>query len=212
VTGRRAVVTGFGVLSPVGIGADASWENWSQPIGITDITAFDTTGYDIHVAGEVKGFEATDHVDARDVRRHDRNTHFAVAATGEALRHAGLLNDGGQLDTTQADPDRFGMVVGTSIGGIGMISEGVLTLDKRGPDRVSPFLIPHMIRTPPWQWSPSSDTASVARTWPSSAPAPPVATRSARRWNRSPAARRTSCSAPGPMRWWCRWRLPASGR
>ena len=146
VTGRRAVVTGFGVLSPVGLGADANWEGLiAGRSGITDITHFDTTGYDIHVAGEVKGFEATQHMDARDVRRHDRNTHFAVAAAGEALRHAGLLTDGGQLDATQADPDRFGMVVGTSIGGIGMISDGVLTLDKRGPDRVSPFLIPHMI-------------------------------------------------------------------
>jgi 3-oxoacyl-[acyl-carrier-protein] synthase II len=146
VTGRRAVVTGFGVLSPVGLGADANWEGLiAGRSGITDITQFDTTDYDIHVAGEVKGFEATEHMDARDVRRHDRNTHFAVAAAGEALRHAGLLNDGGQLDATQADPDRFGMVVGTSIGGIGMISDGVLTLDKRGPDRVSPFLIPHMI-------------------------------------------------------------------
>jgi 3-oxoacyl-[acyl-carrier-protein] synthase II len=146
VTGRRAVVTGFGVLSPVGIGADANWEGLvAGRSGITDITAFDTTGYDIHVAGEVKGFDATQHMDARDVRRHDRNTHFAVAATGEALRHAGLLNEAGQLDAAQADPDRFGMVVGTSIGGIGMISDGVLTLDKRGPGRVSPFLIPHMI-------------------------------------------------------------------
>ena len=180
--------------------------------GIADITAFDTTGYDIHIAGEVKGFDATQYMDGKDARRHDRNTHFAVAATGEALRDAGLLNDGGQLDAAQADPDRFGMVVGTAIGGIGMISDGVLTLDKRGPDRVSPFLLPHMIPDAASRaWSPSS-TASAARTWPSSAPAPPVATRSARRWSRSCAARRTSCSAPGPRRWWCRWRLPASAR
>ena len=108
VTGRRAVVTGFGVLSPVGLGADANWEGLiAGRSGITDITQFDTTGYDIHVAGEVKGFEATEHMDARDVRRHDRNTHFAVAAAGEALRHAGLLNDGGQLDT---DAGRSGSV------------------------------------------------------------------------------------------------------
>jgi 3-oxoacyl-[acyl-carrier-protein] synthase II len=146
VTSRRAVVTGLGTVSPVGIGADASWEALiSGQSGIADITAFDTTGYDIHIAGEVKGFDATAYMDAKDARRHDRNTHLAVAAAGEALRHAGLLTDAGKVDPGQADPDRFGMVVGTGIGGIGMISDGILTLANRGIDRVSPFLLPHMI-------------------------------------------------------------------
>jgi beta-ketoacyl-acyl-carrier-protein synthase II len=84
-------------------------------------------------------------MDAKDARRHDRNTHFAVAATGEALRHAGLLGGDGRLDPGQADGDRFGMVFGTGIGGIGMISDGLKTLWERGPDRVSPFLLPHML-------------------------------------------------------------------
>ncbi len=146
MTERRAVVTGLGVVSPVGIGADAAWEALvAGRSGITDITLFDATAYDIHVAGEVKGFDATDYMDGKDARRHDRNTHFAVAATGEALRHAGLLGEDGQLDRAQAEPDRFGMVVGTGIGGIGMISDGVKTLLERGPDRISPFLLPHMI-------------------------------------------------------------------
>jgi beta-ketoacyl-acyl-carrier-protein synthase II len=146
VTSRREVVTGLGTVSPVGIGADASWEALiSGQSGIADITAFDTTGYDIHIAGEVKGFDATAYMDAKDARRHDRNTHLAVAAAGEALRHAGLLTDAGKVDPGQADPDRFGMVVGTGIGGIGMISDGILTLANRGIDRVSPFLLPHMI-------------------------------------------------------------------
>jgi 3-oxoacyl-[acyl-carrier-protein] synthase II len=146
VSGRRAVVTGVGALSPVGIGADASWEALrSGRSGIADITQFDTTGYDIHVAGEVKGFDATDYMDGKDARRHDRNTHFAVAAAGEALRDAGLLTDDGRLDAGQADPDRFGMVVGTAIGGIGMVSDGVQTLLERGIDRISPFLLAHMI-------------------------------------------------------------------
>jgi len=146
VTDRRAVVTGFGVVSPVGIGADASWEALiAGRSGIADITAFDTTDFDIHIAGEVKGFDATAYMDGKDARRHDRNTHLAVAASGEALRHAGLLNGDGKVDPTQADPDRFGMVVGTGIGGIGMISDGILTLANRGIDRVSPFLLPHMI-------------------------------------------------------------------
>jgi 3-oxoacyl-[acyl-carrier-protein] synthase II len=146
VTQRRAVVTGLGVVSPVGVGADAAWEALvAGRSGIADITLFDASAYPIHVAGEVKGFNATDHMDGKDARRHDRNTHFAVAAAGEALRHGGLLNADGQLDKAQADPDRFGIVMGTGIGGIGMMSDGLQTLLERGPDRVSPFLLPHMI-------------------------------------------------------------------
>jgi 3-oxoacyl-[acyl-carrier-protein] synthase II len=146
VNARRAVVTGVGALSPVGIGADASWEALvGGRSGIADITLFDTTGFENHVAGEVKGFDATQYMDGKDVRRHDRNTHLAVAAAGEALRDAGLLRDDGMLDSGQADPDRFGMVVGTAIGGIGMIGDGILTLKERGIDRISPFLLAHMI-------------------------------------------------------------------
>jgi 3-oxoacyl-[acyl-carrier-protein] synthase II len=146
VTTRRVVVTGLGVVSPVGIGADASWDALvAGRSGVADITLFDTTDYEIHVAGEVKGFDATQYMDAKDARRHDRNTHFAVAAAGEALRDAGLLNADGMLDGAQADADRFGMIVGTAIGGIGMISDGMATLRERGPGRVSPFLLPHMI-------------------------------------------------------------------
>ena len=146
MTARRVVVTGIGVVSPVGIGADVSWDNLvAGRSGVADITLFDTTDYPIHVAGEVKDFDVTKYMDGKDARRHDRNTHFAVAASGEALKDAGLLNADGMLDTAQADPDRFGMIVGTAIGGIGMIADGLATLNERGPGRVSPFLLPHMI-------------------------------------------------------------------
>jgi beta-ketoacyl-acyl-carrier-protein synthase II len=146
VNQRRVVVTGLGVVSPVGIGADASWEALiAGRSGIADITLFDASQYEVHVAGEVKGFDATQYMDGKDVRRHDRNTHFAVAAAGEALRQAGLLAADDRLDASQADPDRFGIVMGTGIGGIGMISDGLQTLWERGPGRVSPFLLPHMI-------------------------------------------------------------------
>jgi len=145
VKARRAVVTGLGVASPVGIGADVAWDALvAGQSGITDITLFDTTDYDVHVAGEVKGFDVGQYMDAKDARRHDRNTHLAVAASGEALRDAGLLNGEG-LDASQADRDRFGMVIGTGIGGIGLISDGIKTLAERGIDRVSPFLLPNMI-------------------------------------------------------------------
>jgi beta-ketoacyl-acyl-carrier-protein synthase II len=146
VSDRRVVVTGLGVVSPVGIGTDVAWEALvAGRSGIADITQFDTSQFEVHVAGEVKGFDARDHMDGKDARRHDRNTHLAVAASGEALRHAGLLDTGGQLDAGQADADRFGMVFGTGIGGIGLISEGLKTLTERGPDRISPFLLPNML-------------------------------------------------------------------
>jgi 3-oxoacyl-[acyl-carrier-protein] synthase II len=145
MTERRAVVTGLGVVSPVGIGLEATWDSLvAGRSGIADITLFDASDYDVRVAGEVKDFDATQYMDGKDVRRHDRNTHFAVAATGEALRNAGLLGDDGHV-TKDVDADRFGMVFGTGIGGIGMMSDGIKTLLERGPSRISPFLLPHML-------------------------------------------------------------------
>src|SRR5688500_16456619 len=82
-------------------------------------------------------------MDAKGARRHDRNTHFAVAAAGEALRDAGLLGGNGRVPGVNAG--RFGMVFGSGIGGIGILIEGQKILDERGPRRVSPFLLPHML-------------------------------------------------------------------
>jgi len=145
MTQRRAVVTGLGIVSPVGIGSGATWDALvSGRSGVADITLFDASPFDVHVAGEVKGFDASAYMDAKDARRHDRNTHFAVAATGEALRHAGLLGDNG-LVNGDVDADRFGMVFGTAIGGIGTMLEGHQILLERGPRRVSPFMLPHML-------------------------------------------------------------------
>ncbi|MGI8998238.1 MAG: beta-ketoacyl-ACP synthase II [Candidatus Limnocylindria bacterium] len=142
---RRVVVTGLGIVSPVGIGSEASWDALvSGRSGIADLTLFDAEAFEIRVAGEVKGFDATRYMDAKDARRHDRNTHFAVAATGEALRDAGLLGENGMIDR-EVDADRFGMIFGTAIGGIGLMLEGHRTLLERGPRRVSPFMLPHML-------------------------------------------------------------------
>ena len=149
MTERRAVVTGYGVVSPVGIGADASWDALvAGRSGIDRITLFDTEPFDVDVAGEVKDFDATQYMDPKDVRRHDRCTHFAVAATSEALRHAGLLGDDGRV-TGDVDADRFGMVFGSGIGGIGLLIDGQITLMEKGPRRVSPFMLPHMLPDSP---------------------------------------------------------------
>jgi len=149
VTQRRVVVTGLGVVSPVGVGVDAAWEALtSGRSGIADITLFDASAFEVHVAGEVKGFDAASYMEPKDARRHDRSTHLAVAATGEALRHAGLLGDDGRVNG-DVDADRFGMVFGTGIGGIGLLLEGQVTLMERGPRRVSPFMLPHMLPDSP---------------------------------------------------------------
>lgn len=145
MTERRAVVTGLGVVSPVGIGLEATWDALvGGRSGIDRITLFDPSPFEVDVAGEVKGFDATDFMEPKEARRHDRNVHFAVAASGEALRHAGLLGDNGRVNA-DVNADRFGMVFGTGIGGIGLLIDGQKTLDERGPRRVSPFLLPHML-------------------------------------------------------------------
>ena len=146
---RRAVVTGLGIVSPVGIGAEASWDALvSGRSGIDRITRFDTTPFEVDVAGEVKDFDVSRYMDAKDARRHDRSTHFAVAATGEALRHAGLAGDDGRV-ASDVNADRFGMVFGSGIGGIGLLLDGQMTLVERGPRRVSPFMLPHMLPDSP---------------------------------------------------------------
>ena len=149
MTDRRAVVTGLGVVSPVGIGVEATWDALTAGrSGIDRITLFDPSPFEVDVAGEVTGFDATNYMEAKDVRRHDRCTHFAVAATGEALRNAGLLGESGRV-TADVDADRFGMVFGSGIGGIGLLLEGQITLMERGPRRVSPFMLPHMLPDSP---------------------------------------------------------------
>lgn len=146
MTARRVVVTGLGTVSPAGIGADASWDSLvNGRSGLTGVTLFDPADIGIQVAGEVKDFDATRSMDARDARRHDRNTHFAVAASTEALTDAGLLGEDGHVRRDEADPDRFGIVFGTAVGGMGLIVEAQRTLMERGPSRISPFFLSNMI-------------------------------------------------------------------
>jgi 3-oxoacyl-[acyl-carrier-protein] synthase II len=137
---RRVVVTGLGALTPL---ANDFPQTWSRLIrgesGIAPVTAFDTTGYDCRIAGEVRNFDpAPAFKNPKDVRRTDRYTHLAMAAAGEAWKDAGL--EGATLDL-----DRAGVLVGSGIGGLRTLEEQHTLLRDRGPKKVSPFMIPMMI-------------------------------------------------------------------
>ena len=137
---RRVVVTGLGALTPL---ANNFPETWARLIrgesGIGPVTAFDTTGYDCRIAGEVRNFDpATAFKNPKDVRRTDRYTHLAMGAAGEAWKDAGL-------ESATLDLDRAGVLVGSGIGGLRTLEEQHTILRDRGPKKVSPFMIPMMI-------------------------------------------------------------------
>lgn len=136
---RRVVVTGMGVVSPVGCGLDAYWSALTSGVsGIGPITLFDASGYDVRFAGEVKDFDILQYVDKKESRRMDRVTHFGVAASLEAVKDAGL-------EITDENRERIGVFIGSGIGGLRTLEDQIVVLLERGPDRLSPFLIPMMI-------------------------------------------------------------------
>lgn len=138
--GRRVVITGMGVITPVGSTIETFWNNLLQgKSGISKIEAFNTDEYTTHIAGEVKDFNPEDFIDRREARRMDRFVQFAVAAASLALEDARLNI------REQMDPHRVGVYVGSGIGGLGTFEDQHRTLLDKGPRRVSPFFIPMMI-------------------------------------------------------------------
>ncbi|WP_415875075.1 beta-ketoacyl-ACP synthase II [Clostridium sp.] len=136
---NRVVITGIGAITPTGNDVNTFWNNIKEgKCGIDNITAFDTTDYKVKLAAEVKNFDAADYMDKREARRMDRFCHFAMAAADEAVRDAGL-------DLESLDRERFGVIVGSGIGGISTIEEQHKKLIERGPNRISPFFIPMII-------------------------------------------------------------------
>lgn len=136
---RRVVVTGLGVVSPVGIGKVAFWEALTNgKSGIDTITRFDPTDYTTKIAGEVKGFDPVAYMDKKEAKRMDRSTQFAIAATKLAFEDA-------KMDLDQEDRTRIGTLIGTGIGGIETLHEQYKTLFDKGPNRISPFFVPMMI-------------------------------------------------------------------
>ena len=136
---RRVVVTGLGTLSPVGNTADEFWTALVQGrSGVGMITRFDTTGYPTRIAGEVRNFDPLDFVDKKEARRLDPYLQYAIASAVLAVQDAAL-------DTGKVDGNRFGVLIGSGIGGISTLLESHRNLIEKGPDRVSPFFIPMLI-------------------------------------------------------------------
>ncbi|MEZ4474986.1 MAG: beta-ketoacyl-ACP synthase II [bacterium] len=135
---RRVVVTGIGLVTPVGIGTEETWSAlMAGKSGIGPITRFDATEYPARIAGEVSDFDPERFIDRRDARKMDRFIQFAVAAADMAARDAGIL--------PLADPDRVGVLVGVGLGGLETLEEGFEVVTTKGPRRVSPFTIPKLI-------------------------------------------------------------------
>ncbi|MGD9787211.1 MAG: beta-ketoacyl-ACP synthase II [Sulfuricellaceae bacterium] len=136
---RRVVITGLGVVSPVGIGVGEAWSNLlAGKSGITRITRFDASGFASQVAGEVKGFDVTQYLSAKDARRMDVFIHYGMAAGIEAIKDSGL-------EVTPENADRIGVNIGSGIGGLPMIEDTHSTFLEGGPRKISPFFIPGTI-------------------------------------------------------------------
>jgi 3-oxoacyl-[acyl-carrier-protein] synthase II len=136
---RRVVVTGIGCISPLANNWHETWKNLSAGIsGVTLITRFNASGYKTRIAAEVKDFDPIGLFGSKESRRMDRFTQFAVAASLEALQQSGLKIEEGNRD-------RIGVVIGTGIGGITTLLEQQAVLEQKGPDRISPFLVPMML-------------------------------------------------------------------
>ena len=139
MTAQRVVITGVGAVTPIGNTAEEFWASLLQGrSGIGPITRFDTTGYPTRIAGELKGFDPLKYIDKKDDRKLDPYLKYAVACAQMAVDDAALKTD--QLDGT-----RFGVLVGSGIGGITTLLDSHAVLLAKGPDRVSPFFIPMLI-------------------------------------------------------------------
>jgi 3-oxoacyl-[acyl-carrier-protein] synthase II len=136
---KRIVVTGLGCLSPLANDWPRTWKALAAGIsGVAPITHFDASRYKTRFAAEVKGFDPVALFGSKEARRMDRFTQFALAAALQAVEHSGLKID-------DANRDRVGALIGTGIGGVATMTEQMAVLAERGPDRVSPFLVPMML-------------------------------------------------------------------
>lgn len=136
---KRVVITGLGVITPIGNDPETFWNHLIQgKSGVGEITRFDTSQFAVRIAAEVKGFDPFQFVDKKEARKMDLFTQYAVAAAKIAVDHA-------SLDMEKVDPYRVGVYIGSGIGGIMTLEDQLNKLFTRGPRRVSPFFVPMMI-------------------------------------------------------------------
>ena len=136
---KRVVITGMGAVTPVGLSVPEFWESCKEGrCGIAPITYFDTTGYRATLAAELKGFSAGNYMEAKQAKRMEAFSQYAVAAAKEALEDSGL-------DMTKEDPFRVGVSVGSGIGSLQVTERECQKLHEKGPSRVAPLLVPLMI-------------------------------------------------------------------
>ncbi len=136
---KRVVVTGLGLVTPVGIGVEPSWQALcAGKSGVGPITQFDTSDLQTKIAAEVKGFNAEDWLSKKEARRTERFIAFAMAASRMALEDSGLKID-------SSNEARVGVYTGCGLGGLKVLEDTCLVLDEKGPKRVSPFFIPMMV-------------------------------------------------------------------
>lgn len=136
---RRVVITGIGMVSPLGIGNEANWSALiSGKSGISAITRFDASDYACRIAGQVEGFEPERWIEKKDVKKSDLFIHYAIAASQFAMDDSALTID-------ESNRDRAGVIIGSGIGGLPLIEEMHKKLLEKGPSRVSPFFIPGLI-------------------------------------------------------------------
>lgn len=136
---RRVVVTGIGLISPVGIGIDKFWGSLTNGVsGISMIESFDTTDYSVKIAGEVKDFEPGNYFDKKEAKRLDR---FAQLAVASAL----MAKEDAKLELTPEIANNTGVLIGSGVGGMLTLEDQAFTLFEKGPGRISPFFVPMMI-------------------------------------------------------------------
>jgi 3-oxoacyl-[acyl-carrier-protein] synthase II len=139
VSRRRVVVTGLGLISPVGNNVADGWANLvAGKSGIATVTKFDASNLACHFAGEVKGFNVEEYIPAKEARGMDTFIHYGIAAGVQAIRDSGL-------EVNEANAERIGVLVGSGIGGLPMIEDTHQTYVDRGPRRISPFFVPGSI-------------------------------------------------------------------
>jgi 3-oxoacyl-[acyl-carrier-protein] synthase II len=136
---KRVVVTGLGMITPLGIGVKDSWDSLiAGRSGIRRITHFDSSNFPTKIAGEVQGFKPEDYIEPKEIKKMDRFIHFAVAAATMAVDDSGLK-------ITDKNAERIGVIVGSGIGGLSTIEHYHSVLLERGPKRITPFFIPMLV-------------------------------------------------------------------